>query len=410
LIRRATRDDGKDASDRESTPQPTLVTARHPGIIRACRPGELLNNDVTQAVWLPGVGFRSANALRMPQRTIVRQGERALAVVLLVSSELGTELSFEIKDDPLEDDCLAGKFDHRALMELDVTLRDESGRDYARSHVLHEGIGLGQHEFGFFQRRLGFEPLRADARRVVLEVDGALGTWSVPVDLRPIAETGAAIQRTVDRATTKHGVSVRLIGIAMSHAEAVVEVDATWSPPIAAVRAIGALMQRQGNDRLVLSDDQGNHHDEELSRESSQRPRESAAHTIAKFPALSPHAMELRLVVPSVVVEESDATLVFELPMAEEREVLFGPYPMRLGPASLAHDLPEVPGQPPGYGLRFALGPTAWHEDRRAVRPSRRDTQEGHARAPDREHPRTMGDPLPAARLSRSMRRASSAG
>jgi hypothetical protein len=347
------------------------VTARHPGIIRACQAGELLNNDVTQAVWIPGVGFRSANALRMPQRTIVRHGERALAVVLLVSSDLGTELTFEIKDDRLEDDCLAGKFDHRALMKLDVTLRDESGRDYARSQALHEGIGLGQHEFGFFQRRLGFEPLRDDTRRVVIEVDGALGAWSVPIDLRPIADTGVTIQRTVDRATTKHGVSVRLIGIAMSNTETVIEVDATWSPPITAIRAIGALMQRQGSDRLVLIDDQGEQHHEELSRESVQRPREDPAHTIAKFPALPPAVRALTLVVPSVVVEESDATLEFRVPMTEQRDVHFGPYPMRLGPASVAHDLLDAPGAPPGYGLRFALGPTAWHEDRRAVRPTR---------------------------------------
>ena len=326
---------------------------------------------MTSRVWVPGVGFRSANALRMPQRTVVQQGERALAVVLLVSSDIGTELSFELKDDRLEDACIVGKFDHRALMELDVKLRDDDGREYARSQALHEGMGLGQHEFGFFQLRLGFEPLQADARRVVLEVDGAFGAWSVPVDVRPIADTGAALQRSVDRATTKHGVAVRLIGIALSDAETVVEVDATWSPPIAAVRAIGALMQRQGNDRLVLIDDRGNRYDEELSRESVQRPRESAAHTVAKFPALTPDARELTLVVPSVVVEESDATLEFDLPMAEQREVHFGPYPMRLGPASLAHDLPEAPGQPPRYGLRFVLGPTAWHEDRRAVRPTR---------------------------------------
>ena len=70
-------------------------------------------------------------------------------------------------------------------------------------------------------------------------------------------------------------------------------------------------------------------------------------------------------------MEESDATLDFTLPMNDSREVRFGPYPMRLGPASLSHDLPEAPGKPPGYGLRFVLGPVGFHEDRRALRPMR---------------------------------------
>jgi len=93
----------------------------------------LLNTSVTQSVYVPGIGFRAANALRMPVRTIVRQGERALAVVSLVSSEAGTEVSFEIKDDRLEEACLAGKVEHSALWNLDVRLRDEDGNSYARS-------------------------------------------------------------------------------------------------------------------------------------------------------------------------------------------------------------------------------------------------------------------------------------
>ena len=51
----------------------------------------------------------------MPARTIVREGERALAVASLLSSEAGTELGFEIKDDRLQEECLAGKLDHSAL-------------------------------------------------------------------------------------------------------------------------------------------------------------------------------------------------------------------------------------------------------------------------------------------------------
>ena len=332
----------------------------------------MLNRRVpTQSVYVPRVGFRSASGLRMPEMTIARQGERALAVVQLVSSEIGTEVCFEIQDDVLQDACLGGKFDHLALTQLDVKLRDEAGREYKRLDGLRSSIGLGQQEFAFFRRELGFETLAIDARRVVLEVDGAFGPWRVPVEMRPTAETGVAVEHVVDRATTRHGVTVRLVGIALREEEAVVELHATCSPPIVSVRAIGALMQRQGNDRLVLVDGQGRRFEEELARETTQQHSDSGARAIAKFPPLPADATDLRLVVPSVVVEESSATLEFELPMKGQRDVRFGAYPMRLGPATVAHDLPEAPGRQPGYGLRFALGPRGWHNDRRVVRPMR---------------------------------------
>jgi hypothetical protein len=322
-------------------------------------------------VYVPGVGFRSADALRMRERTVVQQGERALAVVSLVSSEAGTELAFQIKDERLEDECLAGKLEHTAILQLDVRLRDADGNSYARSQDLRDGMGLGQHEFGFFERRIGFEPLRADVRRVVLEVDGAFGAWSVPVVVLPISQTGVTVRRAIDRETTKHGISVRLIGIALREEETVVELDATWSPPIAAIHGIGAMVQRQGDDRLVLIDGQGRRYEEELSRETVRSARDRAEHTTAKFPPLPRDATELTLVVPSVVVEESDATLEFTIPIHDAREVRFGPYPMRLGPASVTDDLLEPPGQAPGYGVRFVLGPVGSHTGRRALRPMR---------------------------------------
>jgi hypothetical protein len=325
---------------------------------------------VTPTVYVPGVGFRSADALRMPERTIVRQGERAMAVMSVVSSEAGTELEFEVKDDRLDDDYCSGKVQHGSLVNVDVRLLDEHGRRYARSSR-GEGFGFGQHAFGSFSRRCCFEPLHPDARRVVLEVDGAFGQWTVPVDVVPITDTGVAPQKTVDRATTKHGITLRLVGIAVREEDTFVELDATWTAPIAAIHGIGAMIQRQGDDRLVLIDRQGRRYDEELSRETTQRPFDKRERTTAKFPALPPDATELNLIVPAVVVEDSDAALEFALPIQDAREVRFGPYPMRLGPAGLVHDLLQEPGKPPGYGLRFAIGPLGWHEDRRVLGPMR---------------------------------------
>lgn len=322
-------------------------------------------------MYVPGVGFRSANALRMRERTVVEQGERALAVMSLVSSEAGTEVAFEIKDDRLEDECLAGRLEHRALWDLEVHFRDGDGNTYARIPGQLDGIGLGQHEFGFFSRRICFEALPADVRRAVLQVDGALGAWTAAIDLLPIVETGVTPQRVVDRTTTKHAITVRLVGIALREEDTMLELDATWGAPIAAIHAIGAMMQRRGDDRLVLVDGQGRRYVEELAHETTQRPRADAARTTAKFPPLAPDATELTLTVPSIVVEESDATLEFTLPIHDAREVRFGPYPMRLGPASVTDDLLEAPGQAPGYGVRFVLGPVGSHAGRRALRPMR---------------------------------------
>ncbi len=156
----------------------------------------------------------------------------------------------------------------------------------------------------------------------MLEVDGAFGAWVVPVELLPLAESGVAVQRPIDRTTTKHGIALRLVGIALREEETVVEVDATWAAPIVAIHGLGAMLQGQGDDRFVLIDGQGRRYEEELSRETVRHARERGAHTTAKFPPLPPDAVELTLIVPSVVVEESDATLEFTLPMEDVREVV----------------------------------------------------------------------------------------
>lgn len=322
-------------------------------------------------VWIPRLGFRSADGLRMRERTIVRDGDRAIAIVLLVSTAAGTELAFEVKDDRKEDACIVGSFDHQSLDRLDVSLRDERGHTYARSRTLHEGMGIGQHEFGFFSRTLGFEMLHPDARRLELHVGGALGDWIVPVEVAPIADTGVAPKRPlpVNAAATRDGITVRIIGIAVSESETTVELEATAPTPVS-VRGIGGLMQRQGGDRLVLTAAGGRRYEEELSRETMTRPTDSPTRSAAKFPALPASATELTLVIPGVVVQEDDATLEFTPPVTAPREVMFGRYRMVLASAIFADDLLTPPGQPPAKGLRVALGAKDPQSRRRVVGPS----------------------------------------
>ena len=317
-------------------------------------------------VWVPQLGFRSASGLRMRERAVVREGDRAIAIVMLLSTALGTELAFEIKDDRREDACIAGTFDHEALNRLDVSLRDEHGHSYAKSTTLHGSLGIGQHEFGFFHRSVGFEALHPDTRRLELIVGGALGDWTVPVEVAPIADTGVVPKRPLDVALTREGITVRLVGIALGATETVVELNATSTRPVA-VRGFGAVIQRDGKDRLVLVDAGGQRYEEELSRETMTRPTDDPGRSTAKFPPLPADATELTLAIPAVLVEEDDATLDVTPPVTAPRDVMFGRYPMVLASAVFADDLLAPPGQPPGKGLRVALGAKDPESPRRVV-------------------------------------------
>ena len=320
-------------------------------------------------VWVPGLGFRSSDGLGARDRVVVRQGDRAFAVMTLVSTERGTEVVFEIKDDHAEDLCVVGKFDHQALSRIDVTLLDADGSSYPASKTLLAMIGIGQHDFGFFHRETGFEPLRQDAQQVVLQVAGGeLGDWTVPVPVVPLDEVSLMRMHAVDAGATRQDLSIRVLGIATGDAETWILLKASASTPEVGIRGIGALMQRQGDDRLVLVDGAGCRYEEELARETVRRG-DATGLSIAKFPPLPPDATDLVLIVPAVVIEESDAKLEFTLPVTEPRDVEFGRYPMVLQSAGVAHDLLAPPGEAPASGLRIALGPRDARSARRVVRP-----------------------------------------
>ncbi|MDQ2951118.1 MAG: hypothetical protein M3R54_02520 [Chloroflexota bacterium] len=322
-------------------------------------------------VWVPGLGFRSSDGLGVRDRVVVNEGDRAFALMTLISTERGTEVVFEIKDDKAEDLCIVGKLDHDALSRIAVTLRDGDGNSYAMSKTLLASIGIGQHDFGFFHRETGFEPLRPDVRHVVLQlVGGELGDWTVPIDVLPLDEVSFIPIRGVDAGATREDVLVRVTGIATGGDQTWLQLEASASTPAVAIRGIGAVMQRQGDDRLVLLDGAGRRYEEELARESVRRRFDNEPRWAAKFPPLPPEATELTLIVPAIVIEESDASLEFTLPVTERRDVEFGRYPMVLVSAGVARDLPAPPGEPPASGLRIALGARDVRSPRRVVCPS----------------------------------------
>src|SRR2546428_6311844 len=233
--------------------------------------------------------------------------------------------------------------------------------------TLQEGIGVGQHEFGFFSRELGFEPLPRDVRRVVLEAHGVLGDWEVPIDIVPLRETRVAAKHDIDDSASLHGITIRVSGIAFTDEATVVELEAEASG--VSVRAIGAEFQRQGEDRVAIVDEEGRRYMEELSRETVQRPRNDPRRTYAKLPPVRRDAPDLSVIVPAVVIADSQATLEVALPVTEPRTVMFGPYPVQLRTA-LVDDIPSAPGKPSDHGLRVALGAASVQEPRRVGSPS----------------------------------------
>jgi hypothetical protein len=316
-------------------------------------------------VYVPGLGFRSTRALAQPSRTVVERDDRALGVTRFVSSDAGTEVHFEVRDPALEAACMGGTFDIHSISNTTAELRDARGHQYERTQFPN-GMSYGQHEFGTFGRSIGFAPLPEDQRHVVLAVHGALGEWEVPLDLVPIARTGVLVKRELDASVTSRGVTVRVVGAALGESETVIEFAV--EAPGQIVRGVGAEMQRQGPDRLVLVGALGDRYEETMSGETVWRPGSDAARGYALFPAIPTDAGALRLLVPSVVVEDPEATLDFDLPVLTRQNLSFGPYPVQLHPMDVVDDLLAPPGQPPGHGLRGAIAPATSNEDRQFVR------------------------------------------
>ena len=316
---------------------------------------------------MPGFGFRPSDGLRMIAPAVIEQGERALKVIDLSTTSVATELTFEIRDDRAQTACLAGSLEHDALLKDEITLRDERGNFYPRSKHGRESMSLGQHDFGFFGRSLAFERLPAHARRVVLAIRGKIGDWDVPVDLAPIAETGAVPVEDVSGEAITKDIIVRVVRAAFAPDRTFIEVEALSAKAAVSIRGIGDI-QRNKDDLMVITGGEGRRFVEELSRETVRRPEGAQERAYAMFPPLPADARDLTLSVRSVMVEDKEPSLEIPLPLDERREMRFGRYAVAVGPTSIADDLPSVPGRPPGHGLRLAIGPVGG-ADEQALRP-----------------------------------------
>lgn len=316
---------------------------------------------------MPGLGFRPANGVAQRERTVIERGGQALAVMRFVSTDAGTEISVELRDKVLEDACARGAFDIHEISRSTAELRDASGREYARRQQPNS-MGYGQHEFGVFSRTIGFDPVVPDAREVVLTLHGALGEWDVPIRVVPLAETDVYARHELDASATRDGITVRVVGLALTAAHTVVDFEA--SAPHLRVRGVGAELQRGKADLLTLVDARGHRYVEEMSRETVVHPGspDDLARGYALFPAVPPEVDTLTFEVPHVVIEDPAATLEFDLPLAAPLTTRIGPYPVEVRSVDLVDNLLAPPGEPAGHGLRMAIGPSGTDDGPRFVR------------------------------------------
>lgn len=322
-------------------------------------------------MFVPGLGFRPNRGVRLAEPvTVTKDEDRALRVMSFLSTENGTELTFELRDVELEAQCAAAVTDPRWTTGTEVRLRDGSGAAIAE---LPPGRGqrfsFGQQAFGTFRRELAFEPLRPDMHRVSVELRGGLGEWDIPLDLLPIDETDVLPVTAVDAEQERDGITVRVRGVAARDTATYLDVEAVAAFPARSILGIGAWIGRHGDGRLTLIDKRGQRFDEVVDANLPRPKPGQGAHTIAAFPPIPAGPTELTLVVQKIVAQESEGALEIMLPVHAPTEVTFGTYPMTIRWADVVDDLRPAPGEPLARGVEVQLKESDSHEGRRVLRP-----------------------------------------
>lgn len=313
-------------------------------------------------VYVPGLGFRpAAGGVRLRTPVEIHQGGRSLKVTRLVSTSQGTELSLDLigTDMPWQD----------VMRRVVTTLRDETGRRYesrswSSTAVTTAGI----------RQTAELEPLTGDLPRVELIVTYESVTIATWLELEPLDSSSLAMHRALDAADRKHGVTIRVKGIAFAEAATVIDLEADPSGGIRWIRGIGALMGiRRGAAKLTLRDDRGR---TTLESDPTVPPRVLTGRTdIAIFPAVANDATSFELEIEYVYAEEAEGEVTFAVPVVKPLELRFGAHQLRvLGSTIVAPDArlaqtPDPRRDQPCVRIDLDLGD--WHDDRRLLQPGR---------------------------------------
>jgi hypothetical protein len=323
-------------------------------------------------VFVPGLGFRPSRGLRLAEPvTVWKDEQHALRVMSMLSTEKGTELTFELRDPEREAECSVAVTDPRWSAGT-VRLR---GIDDPAIADLPPGRGLrfsfGQHAFGSFRRELAFEALPPNTRNVSVELRGGLGEWDVPLELHQIEESGVLPVTDVGVGQERHGIAVRIRGVAVTDTATHLDVEGVAASPTRLVVGIGAWIVRHDDERLVLIDERGNRFDEVADASLPRADPGQGGRTIATFPPIPADSKELTLLVQKVLVRESGARLEIALPVHAPMELTFGSDPVTIRWAEIVDDLRPAPGEPPTRGIEVQFKSRESHDGRRVLWPIR---------------------------------------
>jgi hypothetical protein len=317
-------------------------------------------------VFITGIGFRSAAGLTVRAPVTVMDGaRRGIRVTRLAATDSATEVVFEVRDDDREEAARQGRVDFHWAERSEVWLRDEQGRSPAHVAGPGNGISMGQHEFGFFGQLVLFEPLAPDARRLTLEVRGVLGEWNVPLDLVPVTEADVTPALPIGAEQELHGVTLRVVSLAITASATIVEIEADVGPDATAAE-IGNGMRGGGGEGFALVDGSGSRFAELSMRDRTNMRRPLGARTVVSFPPTESRALTVEI--PAVVLQEREGVLEFDLPIFAPVDLMFGRYPMRIRYAAAVDRLAAAPGDEPRPGIEVQLDDES-HDGRRVLRP-----------------------------------------
>lgn len=305
-------------------------------------------------VFVPELGFRPSDGVRLRAPVSVERQGRTLKVERLVSTSAGTELRYELTS--IEANW------QDAARDLHDELRDEAGRKYGPGGSWWS-TGWAQ---GGVSRVASYGPLAPEQQRVQLSVRGGSTEISAWLELAPL---DGALRQAVEGEDTKHGVTIRVRGIATNDELTALDLEASADASVRFIRGIGAQQGiRRGSTKLPLRDDRGRELVEsDPTLPPRGNPREGT--DVAVFAPLPQDAASFELIVDYVVLEEKEGEVDIALPVEEPSAYEFGPYPIRVLSSRLVEPPPPEGRSPFNPSATFGavhldLDLGDWHEDR----------------------------------------------
>lgn len=322
--------------------------------------------ELSELIFVPGIGFRPSTSATLPTPVSAERGEWSVTIERFLSSPQKTEMAFSLTGPggpPLSSQLFVppGMPD---WMHLPISLRHAGGTIELTNEGRQGPSGMsarpGTH-LRTIHPTVRFLPLPAGTMELEVVFDGAPGNWAVPVTLTPSTLYGLPA-KALQVADSHHGVALTSHGVARSDTTTAVDVYATLDPTPQPrfLRSLGVQRFRPGDEpQFTLTDDRGN-----VLREFAVFDDEVASgrelHQVLVFPAIDASATRCVLTIPDVVLAESIGTWT-TLAVPSDSTV-------RLGTFDVHAVVKKTQGRH-GPAVQVFLDDGGWHDDRRLLYP-----------------------------------------